>query len=284
MLQSVIVSSKIRDVDRGSPDDLAAGTAGPGSIETPTVRRLNARSLALSALLGTHPPALPSRAFVALAELFGIAGGTMRTALSRMAAAGEIEASDGWYRLTGRLLERQRAQDVGRRPPEQHWDGTWHTVIAIPDQRELADRRHFRATLTEHRFGELRPDTWLRPANLPAPELGRAAIVLTGTTGRADEAALAARLWNLPSMAHRAGRLVDEVDRLRAGADLGAHDAIPDTFTLAAAIVRFLRSDPLLPTDLTPRPWPVDLLRRRYDDLERELQATLRDFLRSQRP
>jgi hypothetical protein len=71
---------------------------------------LDARSLALSVLLGSHPPVLPARALVALAELFGIAGGTMRTALSRMVAAGELEAADGRYRLAGRLLERQRAQ------------------------------------------------------------------------------------------------------------------------------------------------------------------------------
>ena len=57
--------------------------------------RLNARSLALSVLLGSHPPELPARAFVSLATLFGIAAGTMRTAISRMLAAGELAAVDG---------------------------------------------------------------------------------------------------------------------------------------------------------------------------------------------
>lgn len=268
MLHSPIVANKGRD---------AASTVDVG------MRRLNARSLALSALLGTHPPALPSRAFVALAELFGIAGGTMRTALSRMAAAGEIEASAGWYRLAGRLLDRQHAQDIGRRPPTPSWDGRWHTVIAAEDQRDLADRRHFRAVLCDHRFGELRPDTWMRPANLPAPALGSTALVVTGTLERSDEPALVARLWDLPSIADRARQLCESIGRLRATTDLADHAAIPDTFTLAASVLRFLRSEPLLPAPLTPADWPVDGLREEYDDLEHSLQATLRDFLGSQR-
>lgn len=277
MLQFTIVSSNSRDARRDGTDQDVT------ELAVPSIRRLNARSLALSALLGTHPPALPTRAFVALAELFGIAGGTMRTALSRMAAAGEVEAADGWYRLTGRLLDRQQAQDIGRRPPTPAWDGRWHTVIAAADQRELADRRHFRAVLSHHRFGELRPDTWLRPANLPAPRLDATAFVLTGTIDRTDEPTLVLRLWDLVAIAATARRLLGGIEQLRSSTDLGEHAAIPATFTLAATIVRFVRSDPLLPAALTPDDWPLDELRRRYDDLERDLQATLRDFLRSQR-
>jgi phenylacetic acid degradation operon negative regulatory protein len=276
MLHSLIVTSKTRDTARPVGADGAAG-----------IRELNARSLALSALLGTHPPALPARALVALAELFGIAGGTMRTALSRMVTTGEIEADAGWYHLAGRLLERQRAQDIGRRPPARAWDGRWHTVIAAADQRDLADRRRFRAVLTDHRFGELRPDTWLRPANLSVPDLGPAAIVLTGALaasgGATDERALVARLWDLDALGESARRLLDRIGHLRATTDLTDHESIPETFTVAAAIVRFLRSEPLLPAQLTPPDWPVDEVRRSYDDLERDLQATLRSFLGSQR-
>lgn len=275
MLRSMIVTSKSRDIPAAGRD--------MDRETTRELRGLNARSLALSALLGTHPPALPARALVALAELFGIAGGTMRTALSRMVAAGEVEAATGWYRLTGRLLDRQQAQDIGRRPPAEAWDGRWHTVIAAADQRELADRRHFRAVLGHHRFGELRPDTWLRPANLPAPDLGRAAFVLTGTIDRSDEPALVDRLWDLPAIAATARELIDRIDRTAASSDLTAHASIPATFTLSATVVRFLRSEPLLPTSLTPADWPADQLRRRYDRLEHDLQATLRDFLRTQR-
>lgn len=212
MLQSPIVASKMRDNGRSGSEPSDTVSADRDAL---TTRQLNARSLALSALLGTHPPALPTRALVALAELFGIAGGTMRTALSRMTAAGEIESSNGWYRLTGRLLTRQQAQDAGRRRPNPAWDGRWHTVIAAADQRDLADRRHFRAVLIGHRFGELRPDTWLRPANLPAPELGESAFVVTGTLERSVEPALLARLWDLPTIAAGAADLVRRIETHR---------------------------------------------------------------------
>lgn len=270
MLQFVIVVSKVSDT-----------TARADAVRD--LPPLNARSLALSTLLGTHPPALPARAFVALAELFGIASGTMRTALSRLAAGGEIEAATGWYRLTGRLLERQQSQDIGRRPPGAAWDGSWHTVIAAADQRELAERRRFRAVLVDHRFGELRPDTWLRPANLPAPDLGDGAFVLTGTLDRADEPQLVARLWDLPHLAADAHDLLHRITELRATVDLTQPSAIPPTFTLAAAVLRFLRAEPLLPPSLVRPDWPVDELRTRYATLETDLQATLRAFLRSQR-
>ena len=90
------------------------------------------------------------------------------------------------YGLAGRLLDRQQAQDIGRRQPGQRWDGGWHTVIAAADQRRLADRRRFRTVMANHRFGELRPDIWMRPANLPAPSPGSDLIVTTGPTGRAS--------------------------------------------------------------------------------------------------
>ena len=77
--------------------------------------------------------------------------------------------------------------------------------------------------------------------------------------------------------------LIDRIDRTAASSDLTAHASIPATFTLSATVVRFLRSEPLLPTSLTPADWPADQLRRRYDRLEHDLQATLRDFLRTQR-
>ena len=274
MLHSLIVASKHRDIPRVAPGSGTGLDLLPG---------LNARSLALSALLGTHPPALPTRAFVALAELFDIAGGTMRTALSRLAASGEVDTDGGWYRLAGRLLDRQQAQDIGRRPPAAVWDGRWHTVIAAADQRDLAERRRFRAVLTDHRFGELRPDTWLRPANLPAPALGADAFVVTGTLDRADESSLAARIWDLPRISATAVDLIERIGALRSDLDTGEHSSIPATFTLAAAVLRFLRGEPLLPPQLAGPAWPVDDLRARYGELERDLQATLRDFLRSQR-
>jgi phenylacetic acid degradation operon negative regulatory protein len=250
---------------------------------------LDARSLALSALLGTHPPVLPGKALVALAELFGIAGGTMRTALSRAVARGEIDADAGRYRLTGRLLDRQRAQDTGRRAPDRPWHGAWHVVVTIDDRRTLAERRRFRSLMADHRVAELRPDIWMRPANLDPPSLeppnvAGLCVVTTGPIGSADPAALVGRLWDLDAIA-RSARTLDTrlVDVVGASASTGDDDPtpIPGLFVLAAEVVRFLRSEPLLPAALLPPTWPVDQLRARYDAAEVALQRRLATFFSS---
>ena len=58
------------------------------------LRPLSARSAALSLLLGAEPPELRGADLVRLGEAFGISGPTMRVALSRLVAAGELEPVD----------------------------------------------------------------------------------------------------------------------------------------------------------------------------------------------
>ena len=264
MLPSAIAVSKERDMI--APSDLG-------------IEPFDARSLALSALLGSHPPALPARGLVALAELFGIAGGTMRTALSRMVTAGELTADGGRYRLAGRLLERQQAQDTGRRQPRHRWDQTWHTVIAAADQRQLADRRRFRAAMANHRFGELRPDIWMRPANLPVPSPSPDWIVTTGSLAGADPIDLRDRLWDIAALRRRGATLLAAVEHHQAETDWSEPASIPEVFTASAAVVRYLRDEPLLPPGLGPDDWPADALRPAYDVLEQRLHVLLRSCL-----
>lgn len=248
------------------------------------IRPLNARSLALSALLGTHPPRLPARALVALGELFEIAPGTMRTALSRLVASGDLAADEGRYELTGDLLDRQRSQDAGRRSPTGSWDGRWHTAISTDDQRSVSERRRARRILTDARFGELRPETWMRPANLPPPDAGSGWIVVTGDLETGGHADLADRLWDLDRIATDAAALLARLGDLTAADDRQDGrvdvDEIPDRFRTAAAVLRFLRSEPLLPADLVGADWPVDALRSAYATAEAGLQAALREFFR----
>ena len=75
-------------------------TAIPGSITVPVhvtqlrnIAALTARSVIASTLLGTEPPRLPGRVLVRVGELFGITEGTIRTALSRMVASGELTST-----------------------------------------------------------------------------------------------------------------------------------------------------------------------------------------------
>jgi phenylacetic acid degradation operon negative regulatory protein len=244
------------------------------------MRPFNARSLVLSVLLGLDPPVLPARSLVRLAELFGVAPGTMRTALSRMVAAGEVVGDADGYRLVGRLLERKAAQDIGRRPAPGGWDGTWIVAVVTAARREIAERRAFRTHMANLRMGELRPDTWLRPGNLPAPDGDEGLAVVRGPLAGEDPVELAARLWPLAAMAATATDLAGEVDAmLKPLADRRA-EALPAAITLAAEVVRFLRAEPLLPPSLAPQPWPPDVLRERYRQLDRVIGRALPAVIR----
>ena len=233
------------------------------------VRPFNARSLVLSVLLGLPEPRLPAAAVARLAEPFGIAPGTMRTALSRMVAAGELTNHGGSYELRGRLLERKEAQDIGRRPPRDAWDGTWWIAVVTVPNRTVAERREFRAHMVNARMGELRPETWLRPANLDGPSVGHEVAVTRGRVDGPSADELAHTLWDLPAIdasvpvAHR---------RASTSRDL----PLPAMMMRAAAVVRFLREEPLLPRPLTPDDWRADELRERYRDLDRTLGRMVR--------
>src|SRR5215204_5143294 len=178
------------------------------------MRPFNARSLVLSLLLGLDPPVLPVRSLIDLGSLFGIAAGTMRTALSRMVTAGELVADADGYRVVGRLLERKAAQDIGRRPAAPLWNGEWTVAVVIAPRRSVGERRAFRTHMANVRMGELRPDTWLRPANLAPPRGDDGLAVVRGALDGEDPSSLAGRLWRLASIAAGAEDLDVRLDAM----------------------------------------------------------------------
>src|ERR1700687_4269333 len=83
----------------------------------PSITPLTARSVALSSLLGYHPPALPISALVKVGELFGIADRATWVALTRMVKDGEVTVDNGVYGLSERLLPRQAPPGGLTSPP-----------------------------------------------------------------------------------------------------------------------------------------------------------------------
>ncbi|HET6964516.1 MAG TPA: PaaX family transcriptional regulator C-terminal domain-containing protein [Acidimicrobiales bacterium] len=238
-------------------------------MSNPAPAPLPARSVLLSVLLGSHPPELPVRALVRTAELFGISEGTARVALSRLSADGEVVADGGTYGLTERHLDRQRDQDAALRPATRSWRGAWDLAVMMPE----ADGRSARRYLDRRRMAELRPGVWARPDNLPAPEPPPPGVLLWNgrPEGQVPAADLAARLWDLPAWAAGAEELV-------AALQGAAEPAV--RLSVAAAMVRLIRSDPLLPPALLPAGWPGSRLRKAYDGYRAELGrliAGLRD-------
>ncbi|MFE1236457.1 PaaX family transcriptional regulator C-terminal domain-containing protein [Streptomyces tendae] len=243
--------------------------SGSGAPDGLALRPLSARSVVLSLLLGTHPPELPARDLVRLVEGFGVGSSTVRAALSRMAAAGDLRRTDTGYRLSERLLERQRRQDEALRPHTRAWDGDWETLVITSTGRGPAARAELRTGLTALRLAELREGVWLRPANLDRPLPAGLDGVAERLVSRPEAPAreLAARLWPLGEWADTARALLARVHRVRRPAD---------RLAAFAAVVRHLLADPVLPAELLPADWPGTALRDAYARYQREQSGQVR--------
>ena len=123
--------------------------------------------------------------------------------------------SDDGYRLSDRLLARQRRQDDAINPQLRQWGGTWITLVITSVGTDARTRATLRTTLQEKRFGELREGVWLRPdnldVNLPAELLDRVRVLQSRDDNPGE---LAARLWDL-----RVNELIDLACRSRLRGD-----------------------------------------------------------------
>lgn len=230
---------------------------------------MTARSVVLSVLLGAHPAWASSSELIRLTADFGIRETTLRVALTRMVGAGDLIRSDDGYRLSDRLLARQRRQDDAMRPRTRDWRGSWHVLIVTSVGTDARTRAALRTTMHHKRFGELREGVWMRPDNLDLelePDILQRVRILSARDDAPAE--LAGQLWDLPEWVDAGHRLLDGM--------AGAPD-IPGRFVVAAAMVRHLLTDPMLPADLVPADWPGARLRGAYHDFATEL-AQRRDL------
>jgi len=231
--------------------------------------RLTARSVVLSVLLGAHPAWATAAELVRLTADFDIREPTLRVALTRMVAAGDLVRSEDGYRLSDRLLARQRRQDDALNPRTRRWTGQWLTVVVTAVGADARSRAGLRTGLQHSRFAELREGVWLRPDNLevvlPDDADGRVRVLRSRDD---DPAGLAAQLWDLTGWATTGRALLREMD---------AATDIPERFVVAAGIVRHLLTDPVLPEDLLPEHWPGRLLRDSYAEFA-ETMSRAREF------
>jgi phenylacetic acid degradation operon negative regulatory protein len=235
-----------------------------------TLSRMTARSVVLSVLLGAHPASATAGELVRLTADFDIKEATLRVALTRMVSAGDLVRSEDGYRLSDRLLARQRRQDDAINPQLRSWDGTWTTLVITSAGIDARTRAALRTTLQQNRFAELREGVWLRPDNvkviLPDAVLSRVRALHTYDDSPAE---LAAQLWNLPAWASTGKQLLD---------DMSAAADVPGRFVAAAGMVRHLLTDPVLPDELLPDGWPGAALRKSYAQFAAELVASRNEY------
>jgi phenylacetic acid degradation operon negative regulatory protein len=250
-------------------------------------RPLTARSVLASLLLGMHPPRLSAARLVQWCELFGIAPGTARVALSRMREQGELRGNDGVYELVGRVRSRQAAQDWSVAPAVLPWDGRWRLAVVDAVARPAGERAALRDAMRRCRFAEVREGCWTRPANLPRESAPVDAWhVIDGQCSWWDATpdglpadALAESLFAVQAWSTRARTLLRETRRVVHGLDRGG-DALADGFIVGAATLQHIRNDALLPAELLPRSWPGDELRDAYRQFQSEFAAATARWFR----
>lgn len=226
---------------------------------------LPARSVVLSLMLGAHPDRMTTSQIIGAGEYFSISASTMRVALSRATAAGDLRRVQDGYELSDRLRARQRYQDQGVEDIGSSWDGSWEMAVVVVSGRSVADRAALRDKLDAARLALLREGVWMRPANLRRSREYAADPVLDCFVAepRQDAAELAARLWDLEGWTRKGQELL-----------VGAGESVDPALRLAsaAAIVRHLNADPLLSPVLVPQGWPGARLRQAYRDYQQELR------------
>lgn len=228
-------------------------------------KALSARSSILSLMLGAQPASLTSAQITRAGEHFGIPSSTVRVALTRAVAAGDLERDGTRYVLGERLAARQRRQDEGVLDAERPWDGSWEMAIVVVAGRSGIDRAELRAKLASARLGELREGVWARPANLrrPATYVDEPVLRCFTTVPTEDPAGLAHALWDLEGWATSGQHLL---------ASFGRESEPAPRLAAAARIVRHLGVDPLVPASLLPPDWPGSDLRAAYAQYRQELR------------
>ncbi|WP_201449921.1 PaaX domain-containing protein, C- domain protein [Nocardia caishijiensis] len=213
------------------------------------IRPVSARSALIRILIAADSPTMTAHQICAATTAAGYPEATVRVAVSRMVAAGDLVRANRVYTLAPHL--RARRDDL-LAPPTVPWQGDWEQVVITATGRSAADRAALRARLLSLRLGELREGVWMRPANL-ARDLRDLDDTTLALRLRAvdDPAALCARLWPLTDIADRARTLL---------AVIGTTDG-DARFTAVCAGLDLLTTDPALPADLLPTHWAVDALR-----------------------
>ena len=226
---------------------------------------MTARSVVLSVLLGAHPASATASELIRLTADFDIREPTLRVALTRMVSAGDLVRSQDGYRLADRLLARQRRQDDAIDPRLRTWDGTWTTLVITSVGIDARTRAP--CELPCRTAGS--PSCARECGCGPTTSMPTCPPRFSTTSGCCTPATITPA--NLPPGCGtcRAGcvSVANCFDEMAAATD------VPGRFMVAAAMVRHILTDPVLPDELLPNDWPGAALRAAYVNFAAELVA-----------
>jgi phenylacetic acid degradation operon negative regulatory protein len=251
---------------------------------------VNARS-ALFDLYGDHLVGRGRRASVAaLVRCLGaldIAPPAVRTAISRMVRQDWLEPvktpSGPGYALTSRAVH--RLDEAGARiyrTRQQPWDGRWQ-LLTFARIRDRSRRERIRLGLGYLGYGAIDDTTWI--AARASSELDllleteQVAADRFSAEHEGDTPALVRRVWDLAALAAAYQQWMTAAGEIVAAVEPDGPDEA--AFAARSRLVhewrKFLFTDPALPADLLPSPWPGRDAAAYFDDqAARLLPATSR--------
>jgi phenylacetic acid degradation operon negative regulatory protein len=202
----------------------------------------------------------------AMADL-GVADGTTRQVVARMAQAGWLARDPGGREVRWRLTDQTRRRFGEARPlnaflyhPEPAETDWALLLLTVPTERQ-AIRHRLRRRLAAAGWGSVGPAAWLGAT--PRCEIGLDRILenlglaggellLRGDLARPSSGELVARTWDLDEINDRYHQFLGEFGDLVATTDAEAFRA---NMTMVDAWHRWFTSDPHLPTRHLPPHW-----------------------------
>jgi len=232
------------------------------------------KSLILDLLSTLRRGAMPVRALLEAAVLFGISPNSLRVSLARLLATEQVERdSRGRYRLGKASAAIDGHLQSWRRAAERmiDWPGgdedraSWIGVHRLAGRRRSREGRHAAWALQLAGFRELAPGLSIRPDNLRGGVEGvRSSLYMLGLTADtrvfalreldASSEADARALWSGSELAAGYAQLRAELECSRAGLRaLPSEHAMVESFLLGGRAIRTIALDPLLPSPIVDR-------------------------------
>ncbi|MFZ0217127.1 MAG: PaaX family transcriptional regulator C-terminal domain-containing protein [Candidatus Dormiibacterota bacterium] len=280
--------------------DLLAAATYDGHTSMESIAPLNPRSL-LFTLYGdyVHPAGeeeIRVNALVKLAEVLGVSGTSLRSALSRMTREGWLVSRRQGGRPRYGLSPRgfQLIEEGTRRIYGHHratWDGRWLVVsYSLPEHRR-GERDRLREGLSFLGLGSLGNGLYVSPHDLRADvgQLARRCGALESVTvfraaldWPADPQGIVRRAWDLHAVATSYQDFLRRLAPiLRQTRRVGDEEAFRSRFLLTHEYRRFLFGDPELPDQLLPDGWVGAAAHREFLEANRRLRRQADRFYRS---
>lgn len=215
---------------------------------------------------------LPSAAIVDLLAETGVSHAGARTAISRLARRGVLEADRrgrrSFYRLTpdaATFLRSGGGRIVASTAEPEPWDGQWTLIAFSLPQDEAGRRRGLRGRLRWMGFAPLYDGLWVSPHDLTEKAKAQLAPLTPGATTvfRARHVDLDASLrrnpidaWDLAAIAERYEAFLERWSPLAAAGRIGGPEAVRARTEVMDSYRRLPILDPRLPARLLPPGWP----------------------------